>query len=328
MKDVAKEAGVSLGTVSKVVNQLPVGAEYRHKVEAAIKKLNYQVNSYAQGMRASSTHTVAFLIPNTTEPYFARLTSYISRSLSQRGYRMLLCLTEYDPDAEQGCIDMLRQNKVDGIIGLTYNPELHIEEDIPFVSIDRSFGPGIPCVASDNFAGGRLAAETLISCGCKRLAFLRIGSVLANEPNKRKAGFESVCQAHNLSYEALILEEGESLTKFQDFLLEHYTEKRLLFDGIFCVTDRIAVYVIRFLRSLGLRVPEDVQVIGFDGITYFEDEDYLCSTIVQPVPQLAQMCVELLLRPEEAATPSLVCLPVHFAYGKTTLPCSHSSHCR
>ena len=170
MKDVAREAGVALGTVSKVVNGLPVGETYRTRVEEAIKKLNYQVNSYAQGLKTNKTYTVALLIPNTKEPFFAALTYYINLALLKRKYRMLLCCTDFDLSQEQEYVKMAQQNKVDGIIGLTYNPNLVVEENTPFVAIDRSMGPKIPCVASDNFAGGQLAAEKLADLGCKRSA--------------------------------------------------------------------------------------------------------------------------------------------------------------
>ena len=90
---------------------------------------------------------------------------------------MLLCSTDFDTKQEQEYVTMAQQNKVDGIIGLTYNPNLQIEENIPFVAIDRSMGTKIPCVASDNFAGGQLAAEKLADLGCTNVAFLRTGSV-------------------------------------------------------------------------------------------------------------------------------------------------------
>ena len=96
MKDVAREAGVALGTVSKVVNGIPVGDSYKIRVEEAIKKLNYQVNSYAQGLKANKTYTVALLIPNTQAPFFAALSYHINLSLLTRKYRMLLCCTDSD----------------------------------------------------------------------------------------------------------------------------------------------------------------------------------------------------------------------------------------
>lgn len=319
MKDVAREAGVALGTVSKVVNGLPVGESYRIRVEKAIQKLHYQVNSYAQGLKANRTYTIALLIPNTIDPFYAALTYHINISLLKRKYRMLLCATDFDPCQEQEYILMAQHNKVDGIIGLTYNPKLIVEENTPFIAIDRSMGPNIPCVACDNFAGGQLAAEKLADLGCKNVAFLRTGSVLVNEPNKRKAGFETGCLSRGLSYEMKILNDGDPLDEFETFLSEHIVNGKLTFDGIFCVTDRLACLVLAMLRRLNQRVPEDVQLIGFDGIRAFGDADYHCSTIVQPVPEIAEMCVELLLRENMLVKPPLVCLPVTFAYGKTTL---------
>lgn len=319
MKDVAAEAGVALGTVSKVVNGLPVGEEYRIRVEEAIRKLNYQVNSYAQGLKLNKTHTVALLIPNTREPFYGALVYHINIALLKRKYRMLLCCTDSDSSQEQEYIRMAQQNKVDGIIGLTYNPELMIEEGTPFVAIDRSMGPGIPCVASDNFAGGQLAAEKLADLGCKHLAFLRTGSSLNNEPNKRKAGFENGCLSRNLTYEMKILNDGDPYEEFESFLASHIKNEKLAFDGIFCVTDGLAWHILKVLRRLNQRVPEDVQVIGFDGNRHLGVQDYICSTIVQPVPEMAEMCVELLLQENMPVKPPLVCLPVTYAYGGTTM---------
>lgn len=318
MKDVAKEAGVALGTVSKVVNGLPVGDSYRVRVENAIQKLNYQVNSYAQGLKANKTYTVALLIPNTIDPFYASLAYYINIALMKRRYRMLLCATDFDPKQEQEYVTMAQHNKVDGIIGLTYNPDLIVEENTPFIAIDRSMGPKIPCVACDNFAGGQLAAEKLADLGCKNVAFLRTGSSLVNEPNKRKSGFETGCLARGLSYEMKILTDGEPFEEFEHFLSDHIFDGKISFDGIFCVTDRLAHLIRDTLHKLQQRVPEDVQLIGFDGIRFFGDMDYHCSTIVQPVPEMAEMCVDLLLRENMMMKPPLVCLPVTYAYGGTT----------
>ena len=318
MKDVALEAGVALGTVSKVINGLPVGESYRVRVEEAIKKLNYQVNSYAQGLKASRTYTVALLIPNTLNPFFAKLAYQINRSLLKRKYRMLLCCTEFDPGAEQEYITMAQQNKVDGIIGLTYNPDLQVMENIPYVSIDRSMGSHIPCIASDNFAGGQMAAEKLADLGCKNVAFLRIGSSLSNEPNKRKAVFENGCLARNLSYSLKILQDGDSIDEFEHFLTGHMHNGKLDFDGLFCVTDHIVYDIMKILKKMNIKVPQDVQIIGFDGIQAFGDSDYICSTIVQPVQDIAEMCVELLLQENMTAKPPLICLPVSYMYGGTT----------
>ena len=320
MSDVAREAGVALGTVSKVINGQSVGESYRLKVEAAVKKLNYQVNNSARSLKTDRTNTVAFIVPNTITPYFALLTHHINMALERRNYKMLLCFTEYDREREQDFIQMVRQNRADGIIALTYNPHLEIPEDIPFVTIDRFFSVSVPCVAADNFAGGRMAAHELKKRGCRRVAFMRIGSRLTNEPSKRKDGFISGCMELNLPYECLLLDDGTPLSAFESFLRANMEGNHLTFDGLFCGTDTVAYQIIGILRKMGLRVPEDVQVIGFDGIRMFGDLDYICSTIVQPVADIAEACVSMVLSPDFKGLPSLICLPVTYADGGTTLP--------
>ena len=318
MKDVAREAGVALGTVSKVVNGLPVGEEYRRRVEAAIEKLDYRVSSYARGLRSSRTYTVAVMVPNLISPYFAKLVNAINIQLSARKYRMLFCATDYDPQHEQELVLLAEQQKVDGIICLGYNPTLKVPGDIPVVSIDRYFGAQIPCVSSDNYGGGRMAAEKLVENGCRNLAFMRIGSKLTNEPNQRRDGFIAGCEALGVPYTLKIVDDYTPYGAFEAFLKEHFHNGKLDFDGIFCVTDLLAHQTVNCLRGMGLRVPEDVQIIGFDGIRVFGDLELTCSTIVQPVDAIAETCVDLVLRAPDSPAPSLVCLPVSYAPGGTT----------
>ena len=318
MKDVAREAGVALGTVSKVVNGLPVGDEYRIRVEKAIEKLDYRVNSYAKGLRSSKTFLVAVMMPNLVNPFFVGLVNCINKALAAKKYRMLFYATDYNPQQEQEFVLLAEQQKVDGIICLSYNPDLKIPASIPLISIDRYFGALISCVSSDNYGGGRLAAEKLVENGCKNLAFLRIGSKLTNEPNKRKDGFVSACEALEIPYTLKIVDDGTPYSAFEEFLQEHMHGGRLDFDGIFCVTDSLAYQIIKSLKGMGLRIPEDVQIIGFDGSRHFGDLDLYCSTIVQPVEEIAETCVNMLLEKQLFQAPSLLCLPVSYAYGGTT----------
>ena len=318
MADVAREAGVALGTVSKVVNGQPVGAAFREKVEEAIARLGYQYNSSGRALRTDRTNVIALIIPNTINAYFSLLVNYINIELEKRNYRLLLCFTEYNPNREKELIQMARQNRVDGIIALTYNPDLVIPEGIPFVTIDRFFSVSVPCVASDNFSGGMMAAKKLCELGCRRLAFLRIGSVLSNEPSKRKEGFISACVELGLSFEVMALQDGQPYSEFERFLRERMQDGKLAFDGLFIGTDYLAWQIIRTLRNMGVQVPEDVQVIGYDGIRFFGDQEYAVSTIVQPVQEIAEVCVSTVLSKHMSAMPSLICLPVRYVPGGTT----------
>ena len=318
MADVAREAGVALGTVSRVVNGQQVGAEFRQKVEAAIERLGYRYNSSGRALRTDTTNTVALIIPNTVNPFFGLLVHHINMALEKRDYRMLLCFTEYDRNREKEYIDMVQQNRVDGVIALTYNPDLVIPDDIPFVTIDRFFSVSVPCVAADNFGGGIIAARKLYELGCRRAAFLRIGSRLTNEPSKRKDGFVSACVEMGLPFEVMALEDGQPFSEFERFLEDRLHGGRLDFDGLFVGTDSLAWSIIQALKKMNLRVPEDVQVIGFDGIRMFGDQELAVSTIVQPVQEIAETCVSTVLSKQMSNVPSLICLPVHYEYGGTT----------
>ncbi|MBQ9154364.1 MAG: LacI family DNA-binding transcriptional regulator, partial [Solobacterium sp.] len=106
MKDVAAEAGVALGTVSKVFNNIPVGEQYRIRVEEAAKKLGYQVNHYARGMRTNKTNTIAVIMPELNHPFFSRLSEEMIRYLASRNYNSILAVTDRDPDIERQCIYM------------------------------------------------------------------------------------------------------------------------------------------------------------------------------------------------------------------------------
>ena len=318
MADVAREAGVALGTVSRVVNGQQVGEEFRSKVDAAIRRLGYRYNTSGRALRTDHTNTVAVIIPNTINPYFAMLVHHINIALEKRNRKMILCFTEYDRSREIDMIQLAQQNRVDGIIALTYNPSLTIPEDIPFVTIDRFFSSSVPCIASDNFGGGWMAANKLYELGCRHVAFMRIGSTLTNEPSKRKDGFISACVELALPYEIMALEDGMPFEHFEAFLKMHIRDGRLDFDGLFIGTDNLAWQIIGVLKKLGVRVPEDVQVIGFDGIRMFGDLEYIVSTIVQPAQEIAETCVNTVLSKHLSNVPSLICLPVRYEYGGTT----------
>ena len=318
MKDVARECGLSLATVSKVINGLPVGKASRQKVEAAIGKLGYHVNAYARALKGSKTYSVALVMPSLKHPFFAHLTDELTKCLTKYGYRAQLMITNYDPEAEQKSFAMVRTNKMDGVIALTYSPDLEVGESIPIVTIDRHLDSDIPCVSSDNFRGGELAAKKLIELGCKKLLFMRITSRIQGEPNKRCAGFENVCQTNNVDYDTLLLCDDEPEEPIYRFLDEHFKDGKAEYDGIFCNSDILARRVIRSLNEKSIGVPDQVQIIGYDGIIDRFTDQYVCSTIEQPIAMMAETAVTILLNPTETTSGANICLPVRYVPGGTT----------
>lgn len=324
MKDVAKEAGVALGTVSKVINGIPVSDKNREKVEMAIKNLNYKVNTYARGLKTQKSNLVALIIPDTINPFFAAFTDHIESALYKKGKKLLLCCADGIPQKEIDYLNLATNNKVDGIIALTYSDiGKYISQDIPIVVFDRFFeNRVIPRVASDNFAGGCLAVEKLLEFGCRHPVYIRFHSVFPGEADKRKDGYLYACSKHHIKPDYLDhVNCDEAVTIMKSFIENHKDkEGRLAFDGVFAHTDYHGYLFMELLRQEGFRVPEDVQVIGFDGICKFGNpqDGLFVSSICQPVEQLTEKCVELLLSDGPSPVPPLTLLPVTYRYGGTT----------
>ncbi len=317
MKDVAQEAGVSVGTVSKVFNGITVGTKYRDKVESAAKKLGYQVNLYARGMRTSKTSTVALIVPGIELPFCSALARHICAALTRREYRMLLYTTGFQPETELDCINRARQNMVDGIIGLTYNP-LRVDIELPMVSVDHCLSPNIPCVASESYGGGYMAAEKLIELGCRRLAYLQVASPDFLENDEQGNGFKTVCHTMKVPYDTLLLDDIKDAESLRSFFKVHMLGGTLDVDGFFCSTNLLVWLLYSVLKELNIRIPEDVQIIGSDVISRLSGEGPFCSTIVQPVDKIAETSVDLVLAEDRSNIPARICLPVSYAPGWTT----------
>lgn len=319
IKDVANLAGVAVGTVSRVINNSgAVKPNTRRKVEEAIQELNYFPNEVARNFKMQKSKMVALLLPSIWNPFFSELAYYIEDELDQEGFKLMLCNSGGKPEKELYYLDMLRQNKVAGIVGITYNDiENNVSNDIPIVSIDRHFNKKITCVTSDNYEGGRLALRELVKAGARKPAFIgSVTSVFSETMNRRK-GFIHEAQALGVDY--VIYERPDPIvdynTYFDEFLSEHSDV-----DGIFAITDMLAANYIERARRLGIRIPEDVKVIGYDGI---QDNPYfhpILSTIRQPVEEMARMTIRLLYNKIDniALEKQVYRLPVIYRKGETT----------
>ena len=282
MKDVALEAGVSVGTVSRVINKEKGIKEVTlQKVEQAIKTLNYIPDYYARGMKKNRTETIALILPSVWHPFFSEFAMHVENEVYKRNNKLLLCSIN-GTNREQEYLEMLRHNKVDGVVAITYSPiEKYLTSGIPFVSIDRTYSDiEIACVSSDNDAGGREAAKQLIKKGCQHLAFVGGHNTTINETKRRRISFEKYVQDKNIPFS--IFDLDETVVDYHEKLEQFLTENPSI-DGIFAINDFAALDVIEILEANGKQIPHDVQIIGYDGIKMAGDRDYLLSTIKQPV---------------------------------------------
>ena len=318
MKDVAKLAGVSVGTVSRVINgKSGLKPVTLTKVNAAIAELNYVPDVYARGMKKNKTETIALIVPSVWHPFFGEFAFHVEVELSKKGYKLLLCNIS-GPKRELDYITMLQQNKVDGIIAITYSPiEDYLSSNIPFVSIDRTYeDKAIACVSSDNQKGAELAAQVLISKGGTHFGFIGGHNKTINETKKRRLFFEKTILEAGFPCEVLDLEEpyDNFLEEVEVFLRQHPE-----IDALFTINDFTAIDAISILEKLGKKVPEDVQVVGYDGIRQAEERTQYLSTIRQPIEEMATEAVQCLLDIlDKKDRPLQITLPISYLEGKTT----------
>ncbi len=321
IKEVASDAGVAVGTVSKVLNGLYVSPRNKKKVEESIERLGYQMNYYARGLKTKYTYTLAVIVPDILNPFFASWVYYVEKEMYQLGYKLLLCQSQRDVEKEAYYLRLVSQNKVDGIIGITYNEtEPYISKDIPLVTLDRHFETNVCCVSSDNYHGGELAAQTMIDTGSRRLIYIRTGSTLNSETLKRGQGFKEMCKKNGLVCEVKDFgDDDNSEKRLFEYLKENTIQGKLKYDGIYASTDGLAITILEQLTSLGVQVPTDVQVVGHDGLCKINKRAYMVSSIAQPIEKMAQTCVQNVIKliHKETVEPITI-LPVTFVDGGTT----------
>lgn len=302
LKDVARLAGVSIKTVSNVVNDYPfVSEETRTRVRAALDSLDYRPNISARGLRTGRTDLIALAVPALDEPYFSEIASLIVEAAERRGWTVLIDQTGGDRSREREIAEGLRSNLIDGCItsplAMTAEDVARLAGQRPMVLLGERFTQAAADhIAVDSVSAACDATRHLIGLGRRRIAFIgaqtRIGTAAM-----RLAGYQSALQQAGLPVEENLI------VRISPF---HRTEGAAAMatllragqppDAVFCVNDLLALGAIRTLLTAGLRVPEDVAVIGFDDI---EDGRFTSPTLTTISPdkqQIAEISVELLAR--------------------------------
>ena len=203
LKDVARETGLTVTTVSRVLNNRGyISEETREKVYAAMKKLNYRPNEVARSLSKKSTNTIGVIVPHIRHPYFSELISNLENEASKRGYKMILCNSQEKENKEREYLEMCTSNRVAGIV--LCSAGVAVEEfqgsNIPLITIERYMENGTASVECDNKQGGKLAAEHLISCGCKNLLHISGVYETAMPADDRALGFIEVCEKAGVAH--------------------------------------------------------------------------------------------------------------------------------
>ncbi|WP_141335516.1 LacI family DNA-binding transcriptional regulator [Paenibacillus sp. tmac-D7] len=306
IKDVAKEANVSIATVSRVINgKDKVKKETREKIQRAIEKLNYVPDQAARTMKINRTRTIGMVVPLLSNEYWAKLAEIIQRALIKKGYTLIISTTNYERESDNPCLTTLLERKVDGlIIGTLFKGEeaekekyiqMFIDQRIPLVSFSH-INNNITSISGDNLRSSMEAVEYLIRLGHQKIAF--IGSISTGMD--RELGYRNALMLNDIAVdETLILsDKHEHVYFFSQYGYQCAKELVLSnkeFDAIFCSNDLIAIGAIKALEEMGLDVPSDKVVVGFDDIDMAGLYRPALTTVKQPIEEMANAAIDVLI---------------------------------
>lgn len=301
IRDVARLANVSVATVSRVINKNSnVSNNTKQRVDKAIKELGYKPNSIAKGLASKKTRTLALILPDISNPFFGELARAVEDSAALKDYTVILCNTENDVMKEKGYIEKMKGRFVDGILfaGHTLQePEILTleKEEIPIIVLDRAPGKNLcSVVRSDNRAGARLAIQHLLDIGCKKIAHI-YGPQKAATAKERLLGYEDMV-GDSSWYTPSLLEPGHFTIKKGMEAVQKLLERHPDIDGIFAGNDLIAIGALKQLKQLKIEVPDQIALIGFDGIELTEITEPEITTIAQPIYTMGSIAVSLLIK--------------------------------
>ena len=306
IRDVAGHAGVSIASVSRVVNGGPgVGPDVTRRVQLAVAELGFQPSSVARSLKTARTQTLACVIPDVSNPFFPELVRGVEDAGRGRGYATILCNTDDDPDKEADYLRLLDRRRVDGLILIPSRDEapppplLHLMgRGTPVVVVDRRLeGFAGDVVLVDNQVGARLAVRHLLDLGHRRIGIIN-RALDTSTARERQAGFRSELAAAGCFDEALI--------RFGSYTLESggAMATELLRSGsppsaILAGNDLLAIGALQAAAEMGVRVPQDLAVVGFDGILLSRMLVPSLTTVAQPIYELGRLAAELVLRRAE-----------------------------
>lgn len=321
IREVAQLAGVSASTVSRVMNgTAKVDPEKKERVLRVIEETGFVPNEVARTLFRKSAKTIGVIVPSIRNPYFTELTAYIDAFSLQCGFRPFLCNTGYDPEKEKAAVQMLVSMNADAIIVASCSEQIRETLNncsVPVVALDAMlYGANVEaCIFCDYYEGGRMAAEYLVDKGCKNIVCIK-GPQNRYSARSRYQGYLDICRERGMEERAVecdydfnhgIAMTEELLRKFPDV------------DGIIACNDIVAISTYKVLYKRNISVPDRVQLVGFDDISFASLLSPELTTISQPIKDMAEKAVELIASNElTGMTGGKFIFPVALAARQTT----------
>lgn len=300
IKEVAEKAGVSISTVSNVLNKSRyVSPELTMRVEAAVEDLAYEANPMGRGLKNNKTGTIGVITEDMCGVFYPYVLKGINEVATERGYQLTICDTQgtYGDQAalqrEREFFQKFAANRVDGIIFVSMVPnekkEKYFDEiksiarkykRIALVSIERDFtSEGIDSVYFDGYANARIAVQHLVDCGCRKICHIT-GPLVLQIAQERVVGYRSCMRENGLPVdEERMIVNGDYSHQSGYRAMKELLEKTPDVDGVFCGNDQMAIGALKYLKEVGRRIPEDVKLIGYDDVFLASIAEPSLSTI-------------------------------------------------
>lgn len=323
LKDVAALAGVTVTTVSRMLNgRVNVSAETCEKIRAAMRELGYYPNEMARSLARKNSSFIGMIVPSAKNYFFAELIHYVEAAAEKQGCRLVLCVSNEDLEKEREYYLMLLSNKVMGVIIANYGT--HYDEALrssaPFVIFGQPSTPDIPSATTDDYQGGLLAGEHLIERGCRHLVYLSANMEKNEVSRLRGEGLADACEKAGVAPPAVV-EAG-----WDEFISMRYDETiRRTFaehpeaDGIFASNDIMAAGIVGYCQRHRISVPGRMKVVGYDDTSFASLCAVPLTTIHQPIEELAYHAVDCVVKRAEGETaPTSAKFPVSLVRRETT----------
>lgn len=307
IRDVANRSGVSIATVSNVLNnRCHVSDALRERVLRAVDELDYIANPIARSMRSSKTYAVGVIVVDLNCIFFAPLLKGIRNVMSKAGYSVTIYDSNYDAEVEKRYVRMMKNNLVDGLVlaGLSDAGNRHFYEqlaredpgrDFPIISLESDLCDiGIDSVFIDNEEAARTATNHLIELGCHRIVHIKAPQA-AGSHNLRFMGYRKALHRAGIAYDAAMEMEGDFSAISGYNAVQSLMRSGVPFDGIFAANDQMAVGALRALCNAGIQVPEDVKVVGFDNTFIASIVNPALTTIKAPIYKMGVAAAKQLL---------------------------------
>ena len=302
IKDVAQKAGVSIATVSHIINHTRfVSDELSGRVRSVIDELGYEPHAVARSLRGQKTHMIGLILPDNTNPFFAEVARGVEDACFIAGYSVILCNSDNSLEKEVSYLQLLENKGVDGIAFVSIGEdddavEVLAKQKPPHVLIDRVIpGVDIDSVLVDNRGGARQAVATLIEHGHQNIGFISGPRDLSSSIERERGYREALEQAGLSPNEGLIIEGDFGLPGGEIAARSLLTQDPRP-TALFVANDIMAIGTMNMARKLGLIIPKDLSVFGFDDIAMASCVSPALSTVAQPKYQIGQRTAEILLR--------------------------------